>query len=178
MAKVILSCPGCSGQVELGTIKCPHCGMNLKSGESYEEQIKKAKGKAEHHEGLAAPLLIGFVLVFALFLFAGWKYQSRMEQGIADRSDLFVPIVQEFQNIDDLVAEGKADIARQRAQKLIEQIQKDADSIDVPDPYAREKESPYRPVRSTKKYDEAGVHSLLLTLKAKAERKLAEMPAS
>jgi hypothetical protein len=176
MAKVMLKCPNCGQQVELGDIECKHCGLNLKSGESYESQVKKAKGKAEHPEHFSSPVFVGAALAFSLFLFAGYMYQRRMETAVRDRPDLLVPAIEEFQQIDDLVHAKEYVQAQQRTQALIASLDKRAASIDVPEPYAKEDTSPWR--RPQAKYNRAAVRRLLLTLKAKAERKLTEIPTA
>jgi len=181
MGKVILQCPSCGGQVELGDIECRHCGMNLKSGESYEEQVKKARGKDQHPERPVAPLVLGAAMLFGLLLLSGWAFQRRMEKAVTTYPGMFTRYIQEFQNIEDLVQAGDYSVARERTEKLINALEKQAESIDVPDPYVKEKEDPWRKTtaaRKKKKGYEAATRQLLLTLKAKAERRLKEIPAS
>jgi len=117
--------------------------------------------------------------VFALFLFSGFQYQKRMEQALRDRPDILVPAITQLEQIDDLIYAKQYDVARKRAETLIETLQKQADRIEVKDPYAKEKENPYRLTSSKRKdYARGPVKRLLLTLKAKAERKLKEIPVS
>jgi hypothetical protein len=181
MAKVTLQCPSCGGQVDLGDIECRHCGMNLKSGESYDEQIKKAKGKDKHAEHFATPLLMAVAFVFGLLVLAGWLFQSRMEKAIQNERTMFVEYIREFQAIDDLVVAGNYQVARERTEALIKRLDRQAETMDVPDPYTKEKKDPYRPSTLTsrpKGYKPAAIRQLLQTLTAKAERKLKEIPVS
>lgn len=178
MAKVLLKCPGCGGEVELGDIECRHCGMNLKSGESYESQVKKAKGAVEHGERLVIPIFVGVVIVFAMLLFAGLMYQGRMETAIRDRADLLVPAIREFQKIDDLIYARDYDKARKRTKALITDLEKQADQIVPPDPYQKKTVRPWMKTRRVPKYNKAAVKRLLWTLRAKAERKLKEIPTA
>ena len=57
MAKVVLQCPSCGKEVELGEIECKYCGVNLKSGEAYESKVKKGKSKDKHPEHFGAGIL-------------------------------------------------------------------------------------------------------------------------
>jgi len=80
MADKDIKCPACGKAVQLGDITCAHCGVNLKSGESYESQVRRARGKARHPEHFADTILVGCVIAFALLLFASYMYQRRIEK--------------------------------------------------------------------------------------------------
>jgi len=180
MAKQELSCPNCNGKVALGEIICPHCGMNLKSGESFEAQVKRARGKAQHEEAYTGGLYVGIVLAVGLCMFAGYMYQRSMEKVLAERPELFKPHIEQLQYVQDLVAAGDYATARERASALIKQIQETADGIvaDVPFRVDQVTESYARPYRRETKWNKRGAKRLLFNLKAKAEHVLAQLPAS
>ncbi len=76
-----LECPSCHGMVTVGEIKCPHCGVNLKSGESFEAQVKRARGKAKHKEIYTGGLYIGIMLAVGLCIFAGYDVPAPHGEG-------------------------------------------------------------------------------------------------
>lgn len=169
MASPQLKCPSCNGPVDLGEIECPHCGVNLKSGESYEARVKRARGKLKHSEGLSGGLYLGVGLAFLLCTVGGYMYQTKMEAAIKERPHFFVGPIEDFQKVEDLVAGGLHDLARDRAKELVEKLEAEAESIRPRDRYARPK-SPW--ARRRRKFDERGARRLLNNLKAKTEFKL------
>ncbi|MHC4593158.1 MAG: hypothetical protein ACYS8L_10770 [Planctomycetota bacterium] len=189
MAKVELQCPSCGGLVELGDVECVHCGVNLRSGESYETRVRQARGKGLHPEHFAPGLYMGAAIAFALAVFAGWMYQRAVQKTIQDKPGFFRYPVLRIQELDDLVAAGhiaaakgkpnEADYHYNRARKgmeeLIHWIDAEDARIRVKDPY-----SPETPDRHTwrveKKYNKRGAKRLLKNLRAKAEFKLSQIP--
>ncbi len=180
MAKQELSCPSCHGKVALGEITCPHCGVNLKSGESFETQVKRAKGKVKHGEKYTGGLYVAVALAVALFIFAGYMYQRSMEKLLADRPDLFRPHIVELQYVQDLVAAGDYATARERGGTLAQKLQEEADAITPETPFrvGDVSNSYVRGYRETEKWNRRGAKKLLFNLKAKTEYLLDHMPAS
>jgi len=180
MAKQTLSCPNCNGVVALGEIICPHCGVNLKSGESFETQVKRAQGKAKHEEKYTGGLYVGITLAVALFIFAGYMYQRSMEKLLADKPELFKPHIEELQYVQDLVAAGDYATAHERGSALAQKLQEEADGITPETPFrvGDVSNSYVRGYRETEKWNRRGAKKLLFNLKAKTEYLLDHMPAS
>ncbi len=187
MAKATLKCPNCGQSVEVGEVECPHCGVNLKTGESYEERIKKAKGKARHRERLTGGLYVAGAVAFCLCMFAGHQYQKKVEKVLGSRPDLFAGWIEEMQQIRDLTTAGdrlaasgqgaSADVtyaqARERATTLIQELGKTADRIKLDDTYSP---NPRALAPGQVAYDKRGTKRLLNNLKAKAEFHLSQIP--
>lgn len=197
MGKVLMQCPSCGGQVELGDIECSQCGVNLKSGESYETRVKQAKGKAIHPEHFTGRIYVGLVFVFGLCVFAGYMYQRVVEATITETSkeglNLFQYPVWKMQEIDDLVAAGDQEAkegnaaaaresygeARKRMQELIQWLGQEADAIKPKQPFAlSDDDSRRRRWRPEPEYNKRVAKRLLKNLKAKAEHRLKQMPVS
>lgn len=196
MAKVRLQCPSCGSEVELGDIECKNCGVNLKSGETYETRVKQAKGKATHPEQFAGRVYMGVTVAFALCAFAGLMYQRAVEKTIKDRPDLFKYPVLKLEEIDGLVAMGSsardtgdADVALQRFKRArketedliswlvahdkgikLEQLYSSESALQAPPGSRRKPEEP--------EYNKRLAKRILQNLKAKAEHKLNEIPTT
>jgi hypothetical protein len=191
MAKVELECPSCGGTVELGDITCRHCGVNLKSGESYEKQVKRAKGREKKVTAPAGALYIGVLLAFGLVTLSGLMWQKRMEAAIAQRPDLFyepVPLedgswgesaFQRLQRVQDLVDAGKHEEARTVAEALIAWIDEEAEQLYIVRAGDIETRRHYRRDRRQDEDDDSvAIKRMLLTLKAKAQEKIGETTGS
>ncbi len=194
MAKAQLQCPACGSKVLLGDIECKVCGVNLKSGESFEARAKKAKGKAVHPEHFAGRIYLGVVLAFGMFVFAGVMYQTQMVmKSFKERPDLYQAPVLELQKIEDLITEGDNEqaagnakaaqedytAARESAQKLIDGLQKQVDSIQPEEPYAATaRPNPYQYGTNEPKYNRTMARRLLSDLQAKAEKLLDRIPTA
>jgi uncharacterized membrane protein YvbJ len=193
MAKPQLQCPACGSKVELGDIECKVCGVNLKSGESFEARAKKAKGKAVHPEHFTGRIYVGVAVAFGMVVFAGLMYQTKVvEKSFAERPDLYQYPVQQLQEVQDLVtvarqeaASGNAKAAAedyrtatQRAQTLIEWLTTQADRIKPEQPYERQTYDPYTPGSNQPKYNRTVARRVLNDLKAKAERELSSIPTT
>ncbi len=193
MAKAQLQCPACGSKVQLGDIECKVCGVNLKSGESFETRAKKAKGKAVHPEHFAGRIYVGVVVAFGMFVFAGVMYQTQMvAKSFKERPDLYQGPVQEIQKIEDLITEGNVEqaagnvkaaqedytAARESAQKLIEALRLQVDSIKPEEPYATEQRSPYDYGNKEPRYNRTMARRLLSDLRAKAEKLLDRIPTA
>ncbi len=191
MAKVTLKCPGCDKDVELGEVECPHCGVNLKSGESYETKQKKARGKDQHPEHFAGGVYAGVIIALTLALFAGYMYQSMVEKTITRAWDIFKYPVEKLQEIEDLVTMGNHHVAadeptiakekygeaRKGGQELITYLDQQYQLIRPPDPYAKKPTDRYG--REAKpEFNKRIAKRLLHNLKLKAQRTLEEIPAA
>lgn len=190
MAEVTLKCPSCEKDVTLGDIECPHCGMNLKSGEAFETRVKKAKGKEKHPEHFGRGIYFGVVVAFSLVIFAGFMYQGLVEETIQQKRELFEYAVLKLQEIDDLVvagkhewaqgnpaaAQGKYDEAREATQELITWIDGEAARIKPEQPYAKKHTESWR--RLEPEYNRRVAKRLLYNLKAKAQYTLEQIPLS
>jgi len=174
MQRPKLQCPSCGGPVRVGDIECKHCGVNLKSGESYEARVKRTRGKLKHHEGLTGGLYIALGLAFVLLTLGGFLYQRRMHKVMRQQPQMFVPGVRELARLDRLAARGEHAVAQQQARDLAQALRDQAESIELEDLYApREKDQWGHPVpkRTERKWDKRGGKALLLNLAAKAESK-------
>jgi hypothetical protein len=115
-AKKALKCPACNATVQIGDITCHNCGVNLKSGESYESQIKRARGKQRHREHFVGSVMLGTVLAFALIIFAGFMHQRGTEKLMARNPEYLHNYVGKSMVFEELL--GAADKAE--AQRVLE----------------------------------------------------------
>ncbi len=122
MAQAQLTCPNCGTAVDVGDVVCPNCGVNLKSGESYEERVKKATGKLEHPEKPAGGLFVGLMVVLGIALFGGYMMQKRAEDILRATPEMFVPRIRWIQRLQDEMAGGDKEQARAAARSLIDGI--------------------------------------------------------
>ncbi|MHC4479447.1 MAG: zinc ribbon domain-containing protein [Planctomycetota bacterium] len=190
MAKVEMQCPNCGGVVELGDIECVHCGVNLKSGETYETRIKQARGKGLHPEHFIGGIYTAVALGFGLVMFAGFMYQRSTEKVIRQKPGLFDYPVLKMQEIDDLVAFARHDAARgddaearykynqarKRMRELIEWITIEEQSIKAKQAYAPKTQT--YGMRREKEFNRKGAKRLLRNLRAKARFKLEQIPGT
>jgi hypothetical protein len=195
MAKVQMQCPNCGGEVELGDIECRHCGVNLKSGETYETRVKQAKGKARHPEHFAARIYFGVGVAFVLCVFAGMMYQRAVEKTFEQGPELFEYPVRKMEEIDGLLhaagqAEGKGEAevarkgyktARKRTEELITWIEQTERGIKLESLYsptsALQNPRRYRATQPEQTdYNKRLAKRQLRNLKAKAEHMLEGIP--
>jgi len=176
-----LECPSCHGTVTLGEVTCPHCGVNLKSGESFEAQVKRAKGKAKHKEIYTGGLYAGIILAVGVVVFAGFMYQRSMQKIIASRSAVFAPLIERMEHVRDLADAGKYGEARQTGEALLKDLQAADDAIkpgvafdvgQVSDSYSR------LPQTNKPKGDERAAKRLLANMITKTHRLIDTLPAS
>ena len=190
VAKATLKCPSCNGEVELGDIECKHCGLNLKSGESYGSRVKQAKGKAVHPEHFGGAIYVGVVLAFCLVVFAGYMYQRTVEKTIMTKPELFVYPVQKMQEVADLAAvalqepkgsEERAEnlnAARKRGEELIQWIKFQADSVKPPEAYHPDTQRYSYGMRQEPEYNKWVAKRLLRNLSVKAEKLVKSLPTA
>jgi len=191
MGKVTLKCPSCGGDVQLGDVECPHCGVNLKSGESFETRVKKARGKARHPEHFGRGLYVSVILAFGLITFAGFMYQRLVEKTLVARWDTFQYAVLKMQEIEDTVAvadrlraqghageaQKKYEEARQAANELISWLAAEAEKIKPREPYSGQQKRSWRGGTGPE-YNRRVAKSQLNNLKRKAEALLESIPAA
>jgi hypothetical protein len=165
-----LICPSCGSPVSPDDAECPRCGVNIKSGESYETRVRRARGKLRHTEGLVGGLYIALAFIVALSCIGGFSYQARMEHIISQRPDLFREPIQRLQQIDDLIAAGSPVEAREAALALAQELETTADQIQVRSLYAPKTAPPRRYARTRREpeYDRRGAKRLLHNLAEKA----------
>jgi hypothetical protein len=191
--QVKLQCPSCHGEVTLGDVECPHCGVNLKSGESYEERVKQAKGKDVHPEHFGGRISAAVAFALTLVLFAGFMWERAVRNVFADKYDTFSYAVGKLQEIDDMIARAHrqealgeapaaqktfADAAR-ATNELIDWLRTTDDSIEPKVPYAKENtQQGTRPWRTEKDYNRPLAKRQLKNLRAKAELRLKSIPAA
>ncbi len=174
MQRPELQCPSCGGPVRVGDIECKHCGVNLKSGESFEVRVKRARGKLKHNEGLTGGLYIGLGLAFVLLTLGGFLHQRRVERVLRQRPQMFVPRVQQLARLNRLAASGQRAQARQEALEMARELREEADGMKFEDLYARPERDVWgHPVQRKEEapWDKSGGKSLLINLAAKAESK-------
>jgi hypothetical protein len=205
MAKAQLECPSCGSKVELGDITCKICGVNLKSGESFETRVRQARGKAVHPEHFTGRIYISVVMAFGLVVFSGLMYQIIVEKTITQVPELFRYPVEKLEEVRGLVARGDTEaaqghkllakgdteaaqghqeeaqqvyrLARQRTEELIEWLTSEADAIVVETPFRME--GPKRhSYRQEKEYNKPVARRLLKDLRAKAQVELDLIPAA
>jgi hypothetical protein len=179
MGKQQLECPSCHGAIALGDIRCPHCGVNLKSGESFETQVKRAKGKVKHPEAYTGGLYIGIALALGLVIFAGYMYQRSVERVLADRSATFSPLIEKLQQVRDDADAGRYDVARQNGEALLKDIQVADDSIKPGVAFdVGEVANSYGTNYNKPKGDERAAKRILANLAAKTQHILDSLPSS
>ncbi len=190
MAKVVLQCPSCGKEVELGEIECKYCGVNLKSGEAYESKVKKGKSKDKHPEHFGAGILLGVAVAFALVTFSGYMYQKLVRETFVQKPDLFKYPVLRMRELGDMVragdvllsqgelkrAKAKYEEARDATQELVKWLQTEADRIKPEEPYKKQQESRYA-WRQAQNYNKRVAKRQLANLKLKAERFLETIPS-
>ncbi len=165
MPETQLSCPNCSEPVGVGDVICPNCGVNLKSGESYEARIKKATGKLSHSEEMATGLFVGAMVVIALALFGGYLMQRRAVKVMRKKPDMFVPTIRWMQRLQDEMAAGNEERAKELARGLIDNIAGRIREIESDIKIRQELKGLPEP-----KYSEEAALGLLNSLKLKARR--------
>ncbi len=173
MAQAELKCPSCGRAVQLGDIECAHCGVNLKSGESFEARVKRARGKAKHPEKVTGGLYLGLAGVFVLMSLAGYFYQRRIENVVEQRPDMFVERIERIQHVHDLIYAERYAEAREEAEALSRELRRAADDIEPPEPFAP---ADVRQRGRRADWDERAGKGLLHNLATKAERLVEEIP--
>ncbi len=105
--------------------------MNLKSGESFETQVKRAKGKSKHKDIYTGGLYVGSILAVALCVFAGYMYQRKVEGVISGQAEELRPLLEKFQHVRDMADAGQYAQARQAGEDLLKELKAADDAIKV-----------------------------------------------
>ena len=174
----------------LGDVACPHCGVNLKSGESYEARVKKTKGKEVHPEHFGGRITAIVAVALGITIFAGFMWQRTVDKVFAVQGEIFRYPVQKLQEIDDQIARGYAaqdqgdnttalrafKAARNDTDELIQWLKKEDERIKPKAPYAPDEPERYRRKKEPE-YNKRVAKKLLRNLIAKAERRQDRLPA-
>jgi hypothetical protein len=126
-------CPSCGEPVEVGALTCPHCGINIQTGESYETQVKRAKGGRGPRGRIARHLGFGVTLAFALVVLGGFIYQQRVVTVMRDAPLKYADYIQRLENVDALTAQGKVADAKREGEALIHELVQMDKSIVIED---------------------------------------------
>ena len=177
-------CPNCSEPIEAGQTLCPNCGVNLVSGESFDEKVKRARGREKKvSEGVPA-LGIGLAVLFGLLLLAGFLYQGRVIKVLRNDPELWTDHIGRLQEVEFLVDQAleadspsrAADLgerAREKSQELINELREEAESIEIESaPTTRQK----REGKKAPKALRQAKRTLLYNLAAKAEYHESRLP--
>lgn len=185
MGKDTAGCPNCGEPVEAGDTMCANCGVNLVSGENYEERIKRARGRQKKAREGAPVGGIGLAVLFGLLLLAGFLYQGRVIKVLrADPEDMsgYIGRLQKVEHLVDRALDAQsvserdrfARRARDRGEALIEELRETADGIEIeaaPTTDQRDKDDQApKAVRKARK-------TLLYNLASKAEHHLERLPS-
>lgn len=179
MAEAELSCPNCGEPVGLGDVTCSNCGVNLRSGETYDSRVKRARGRGEHKKTYTGGLYMGVVGAFLLFVFAGYMYHRSMNKVISQVPQFFRGPVQELHEIRGMVHAGQTQEARQRLDALIQELDQKASSIKI-ESFTGAEQISNPGMRRAKKteWSKRSAKRLLYRLKAEAETLRDEIAAS
>lgn len=185
MGKDTAGCPNCGEPVEAGETMCPNCGVNLVSGESYEERLKRARGREKTAREGSPIGGIGLAVLFGLLLLAGFMYQSRvikMLRAHPDEMSGYIGRLQRVENLVDRALEAQtasererfSERARSSGEALIEDLRETADAIEIeaaPTTEQQERgDKAPKSVRSARK-------RFLYNLASKAQHHLGRLPS-
>ncbi len=70
-------CPSCDKPVVVGELQCPHCGVNMRSGETFDTQVKRTQAAAGHTGHIAGTIMLGVGMLLACTLGGGYILQTR-----------------------------------------------------------------------------------------------------
>jgi len=125
------TCPSCGEAVDIGAAECPHCGVNIRSGESYETRVERARTREGPASHIGRNLGFAVTVGFALLILAGFLYQQRAIKVMREGAEQYTDYIARLQQVDDLIARGEADQAQQVGEQLIEQMRQHEESIQV-----------------------------------------------
>ncbi|MFW5922869.1 MAG: zinc ribbon domain-containing protein [Planctomycetota bacterium] len=132
-------CPNCGEAVQPGETLCGHCGLNLVSGESYEERLKRARGRDKTAEEGTSIGGIALAFTFGLIILAGFLYHRRTLKVFRQDSDTFEGYLERVDEVrteaqalsDPQTSAGSPDDVRRKGEELIEDLESDAEDIEV-----------------------------------------------
>lgn len=115
-------CPSCGKTVSTNDLKCEFCGVDLKSGESFQTQVGRQKSKARHAEHFADTVLVGVIMLFALLLTGGYLYQRRASKMMTGDLGNGVPpgvrpMLLAMDLVDQLAAIADSDLSEEEKKK-------------------------------------------------------------
>ena len=172
MGKEVLKCPNCGAKAAIDVILCPTCGTNIRTGETFDAKVKRARPRLLHPERFMKGVYLGVAVVFALVVLAGFVYQCQIEGALKLKPDEFRGYVSRLEMIDALAKRGEKQEARDVAEKLIKELRDKASKIRIEDaPTTAELNDPKRVPRSIRAAEKA----LLGNLADKAEVKLEKL---
>lgn len=169
MADGKIECPSCGGMVDADAIVCPSCGLNLRTGEAFDEQMKRGRQRRFYRERYSTRIVIGVAIALGVLLFGGYMYQTRLEKAIRKEPDAIRKHVLELHRIDGFLESGNYGQAAERAKQLIAVLEREQKAIRIEVAYGtdrRDREAQARrPHLKAKK-------ALLVNLTRKARHKL------
>jgi len=122
MPKKIAQCPDCDMEMKPDAARCPNCGLNIHTGESYEMRLKKVKG--EDRRKPSGQKNLGFIIIIALgfVVLGGFLYQRNMVSIIQENQDIYGNYIEQFDDIDRHIEEGQKGSANEAAQALVAEL--------------------------------------------------------
>ncbi len=122
-------CPNCDEILPAGTVKCKNCGLNIHTGESYEMQVKKAKGAGSSQPPTTGRLGLTILAALGFVFLAGFLYQRGMIRTIQENPDLYQTYAERLETVDELLALGRKRDAGEAAQELKSELENQLDAI-------------------------------------------------
>ncbi len=181
MSQSVQRCPTCKTEVEKSQVECRVCGMNVKTGESFQDKVKRAKRAETHpeyfHRGILAMVLFGFVI----FILAGFMYQRSREKILGREITVikrlrktivyFRKHIERLEELDGMVAARKYEDADKAAKTLIKDLNTELGVVreTIKAAYSDDEEGR---VEAAKKSERLVAVSLLENIKAKTEHRL------
>jgi len=165
-----MECPNCNVSVAIGTETCPECGTNLRTGETYEARVKRAKSEELHPEHFVGHVAFGITILFVLIVMGGFLYQRRVERVMRDREEDFDYFLRGVDEVEALLAQGKGSEARIKADQLIKELE-EADAIIVIEdaPTTHQAADPYRRPKAERRAEKAQLKNLIKKLRYKLD---------
>ena len=166
-------CPSCGQMVDAGSLVCPHCGINVRTGEVYELKVERAKGKEALPEHFGLGMALGLVLAFGLVLLSGFLYQRRTERVIKQQPEQFAGFIIRLEQMDGLAVAGDLAEARELGEELISELTDRVNEFQIE--VASGTGQKGRDLRRTRNLRRAE-KSLLQNIAKKAQHKLNRLP--
>lgn len=83
-------CPSCGAMVPLKSITCPACGVNTKTGETYQTRVERARSKELHPEHFHRGVYTGVAVGFAVLVIGGFLYQASIDAVLRQNPESFM----------------------------------------------------------------------------------------
>jgi len=166
-----LTCPNCGVSVKQSDITCPQCGTNMRTGESYETHMKRARSDELHPEHFAGRLGFVVTILFVLIIMAGFLYQRRVEKVLRDQDMVFADFLRRSDAIDTLIASGKTAEARALGRELIGDLKRADESIIIEDaPTTAQRDDRNLRNKSERKAEKAQLKNLIAKVEYRLEK--------